>query len=53
MNDLTAIVYCGRRFSSDELTLMRQAATDYAGLGIIEISRTICEWLDWKRPMAG
>jgi hypothetical protein len=50
MNDLTAITFAGRCFSSDELTLIRQAATDYAGLGITEISRTICEWLDWKRP---
>ncbi len=50
MNDLVAITFCGRRFSSDELALMRQAATDYAGLGITEIARTICEWLDWKRP---
>jgi hypothetical protein len=50
MNDLVAITFCGRRFSSDELALMRQATTDYGGLGITEISRTICEWLDWKRP---
>ena len=50
MNDLVAITFAGRCFSSDELALMRQAATDYAGLGITEISRTICEWLDWKRP---
>lgn len=44
------ITFSGRRFSSEELALMRQAAADYAGLGITEISRTICEWLDWKRP---
>jgi Druantia protein DruA len=50
MNDLIAITFAGRCFSSDELALMRQAANDYAGLGITEISRTICEWLDWKRP---
>ncbi len=29
---------------------MRQAASDYAPLGITEIARTLCEWLDWKRP---
>lgn len=29
---------------------MRQAAADYASLGITEIARTVCEWLDWKRP---
>jgi hypothetical protein len=50
MNDPMAITFAGRRFASDELALMRQATTDYAGLGITEISRTICEWLDWKRP---
>lgn len=50
MNDLIAVTFSGRCFSSDELALMRQATTDYAVLGITEISRTICEWLDWKRP---
>jgi len=50
MNDLVAITFCGRRFSCDELALIRQAALDYAPLGITEIARTICEWLDWKRP---
>ena len=50
MNDPMAITFAGRCFASHELALMRQAATDYAGLGITEISRTICEWLNWKRP---
>jgi len=45
-----SLTFTGRRFSSEELTLMRQAAADYTGLGITEIARTICEWLDWKRP---
>jgi hypothetical protein len=44
------ITYCGRRFSSQDLELMRQAAQDYAALGITEIARTVCEWLDWTRP---
>jgi hypothetical protein len=44
------IAYCGRRFSSQELELIRQAAHDYAALSITEIARTVCEWLDWKRP---
>src|SRR6266581_2383719 len=50
MNNSMAITFAGRHFSSDELNLMRQAAIDYAGLGVTEIARTICEWLDWKRP---
>lgn len=44
------LTYCGRNFSSEELALMQQAARDCAGLGITEMARTICEWLDWKRP---
>ena len=45
-----SIRYAGRRFSDDDLALMRQAADDYAALGVTEIARTVCEWLDWKRP---
>jgi len=30
--------------------LMRVVAHDYAGLGVTEIARTICELLEWKRP---
>src|SRR6266496_2950181 len=50
MIDPASITYGGRNFSSEELALMRQAACDCAGLGITEIARTICEWLDWRRP---
>ena len=50
MTEPAPFLYSGRSFSSQELALMRQAATDYASLGITEIARTICEWLDWKRP---
>ena len=28
---------------------MREMARDYAGLGVTEIARTVCELLDWKR----
>lgn len=50
MTEPAPILYSGRSFCSEELALMRQAATDYASLGITEIARTLCEWLDWKRP---
>src|SRR5216117_1540 len=50
MIDRRGIRYGGRGFSPEELVLMREAACDYADLGITEIARTICEWLDWKRP---
>src|SRR5437870_9962461 len=50
MTEPPPIIYSGRSFCLEELTLMRQAASDYASLGITEIARTICEWLDWRRP---
>ena len=50
MTEPAPILYSGRSFSPEELALMHQAATDYASLGITEIARTLCEWLDWKRP---
>jgi Domain of unknown function (DUF4338) len=41
--------FSGRLFSKQELELMQEIARDYAGLGITEIARTVCELLDWKR----
>ena len=50
MTESAPIIYSGRSFSPEEIALMHQAASEYAPLGITEIARTICEWLDWKRP---
>ena len=46
---LFPVRFCGRLFSSQELELMQETARDYAGLGVTEIARTVCELLDWKR----
>ncbi len=53
MIDPKAITYGGRSFSVEDVALMRQAASDYPGLGRTEIARTVCEWLDWRRPNGG
>jgi hypothetical protein len=45
--------FAGRQFSSADLELIRQVASDFAGLGITEIARTACELLEWKRPSGG
>jgi hypothetical protein len=50
MTDPASLIFNGRSFSSTDIALMRQAARDCAALGVTEIARTICEWLDWKRP---
>jgi hypothetical protein len=46
---LLSVRFGGRLFTEQELKLMREMARDYAGLGVTEIARTVCELLDWKR----
>src|SRR2546422_2393290 len=36
-----------------ELELVRGIVAEFASLGITEISRTVCELLQWKRPNGG
>ena len=50
---MTPVTFCGRTFSEQEVELMRVVAHDYAGLGLTEIARTVCELLEWKRPNGG
>lgn len=42
--------WVGRVFSRDEFHLVRQIISDYPGLSVHELSLTVCELLDWKRP---
>jgi hypothetical protein len=53
MNAICEVTFCGRRFTTQEVELMRVVARDYAGLGVTEIARTICELLEWRRPNGG
>jgi hypothetical protein len=53
MNATFEVTFCGRRFTAQEVELMRVVAHDYAGLGVTEIARTVCELLEWKRPHGG
>ncbi len=50
---LTPVTFCGRSFSVADLELVRQITSEFASLGVTEISRTICELLEWKRPSGG
>jgi hypothetical protein len=50
---LESLTFCGRTFRTSELELMRQTAREFAGLGVTEIARTVCELLEWKRPSGG
>ena len=44
------LTFSGRTFSPQELQLIQQISADFSVLGRTEISRTICELLDWRRP---
>jgi hypothetical protein len=50
MSSIDPVTFCGRRFTAQEVELMRVVAHDYAGLGVTEIARTVCELLQWERP---
>ena len=47
------VTFSGRSFSIEELQLIQEISSDCGSLGRTEISRTICELLDWKRPSGG
>ncbi len=44
------VAFCGRRFAAAEIELMREVVADFGSLSLTEISRSICELLEWKRP---
>jgi hypothetical protein len=53
-NDLlSSLTFSGRTFSGPELKLIQEVCRDFGNLGRTEISRTVCELLEWKRPNGG
>ena len=44
------VSFSGRNFSAAELELIRETARDFSNLSLTELSKTICELLEWKRP---
>jgi Druantia protein DruA len=40
----------GRSFTPDEISLIRQTTKTFSNLSLTELSRTLCELLEWKRP---
>lgn len=47
---LQPLTFAGRTFSVQELQLIQEISRDYQSLGRTEISRTLCELLEWRRP---
>ena len=44
------LTFCGRRFTLPELEMIREVTSQFSALSLTEISRTLCELLEWKRP---
>lgn len=44
-----SLTFSGRTFSPEELELIQQISADFGSLGRTEISRTVCELLNWRR----
>ena len=45
--------FSGRAFSAREVTLIREVVRDCSGLSRMELARTVCELLRWRRPNGG
>jgi hypothetical protein len=44
------VFFSGRNFGAAELELIRETVRDFSNLSPTELSKTICELLEWKRP---
>lgn len=42
--------FAGRRFFASEIDLIREVTHDFPTLTLTELSNTLCELLEWKRP---
>jgi hypothetical protein len=40
----------GRSFTPEEINLISQTAKTFSNLSLTELSKTLCELLEWKRP---
>jgi Domain of unknown function (DUF4338) len=49
----TTISFCGRPVTEAELSLIRKLVHDFPALSVAELSKTICELLEWRRPSGG
>jgi hypothetical protein len=49
----TTISFCGRPVTQAELGLIRDLIHDFPALSVAELSKTICELLEWRRPSGG
>jgi hypothetical protein len=47
---IVPLTFCGRYFLISEVEMIREVVAQCSSLSLTEISRTLCELLNWKRP---
>jgi hypothetical protein len=45
--------FCGREFTREELSLIKEVVETCAGISRTELSHTVCELLEWRRANGG
>ena len=45
--------FCGREFTAEEVSLIREVVETCSGISRLELAHTVCELLEWKRPGGG
>jgi hypothetical protein len=50
MEGISLETFCGRTFESDELSEIKEIIDNCKGLSRTELSNTVCELFNWKRP---
>ncbi len=45
--------FCGREFAHQDVSLIREVVESCSGISRTELSNTVCELLEWRRPNGG
>lgn len=49
----TSVVFCGRKFPPREIRLIAEVVETFGGLSRLELARTVCELVGWRRASGG
>jgi hypothetical protein len=50
---ITSLVFCGRKFAPREIRLIAEVVESCCGLSRMELARTVCELVGWRRAAGG
>lgn len=50
MRKIKKQTFCGREFTSKEISLIQEIVATCGGISRLELAQTVCELLEWKRP---